>query len=60
MQTLNYTDPNDNKVAFDKYVIDQEETKKTLSVAVFNHYQKINHPVIDGIELEKSKYAYFL
>ena len=47
-------DPMTIKSHLDKYVIDQEETKKTLSVAVFNHYQKINHPVIDGIELEKS------
>ena len=38
----------------DKYVIDQNETKKILSVAVFNHYQKINNPVIDDVVLEKS------
>ena len=47
-------DPMTIKAHLDKYIIDQEVTKKTLSVAVFNHYQKINHIVTDGIELEKS------
>tara|TARA_B100001287_G_scaffold272231_1_gene273626 strand:+ start:1019 stop:2260 length:1242 start_codon:yes stop_codon:yes gene_type:complete len=47
-------DPVRIKQHLDKYVIDQSETKKILSVAVFNHYQKINNPVIDDVELEKS------
>ena len=34
-------DPVSIKQHLDKYVIDQNETKKILSVAVFNHYQKI-------------------
>ena len=32
-------DPVSIKQHLDKYVIDQNETKKILSVAVFNHYQ---------------------
>lgn len=47
-------DPVRIKQHLDRYVIDQSETKKILSVAVFNHYQKINNPVIDDVELEKS------
>ena len=47
-------DPVSIKQHLDKYVIDQNETKKILSVAVFNHYQKINNPVIDDVVLEKS------
>ena len=47
-------DPVSIKQHLDKYVIDQNETKKILSVAVFNHYQKINNPVVDDVVLEKS------
>ena len=47
-------DPVSIKQHLDKYVIDKNETKKILSVAVFNHYQKINNPVIDDVVLEKS------
>ena len=47
-------DPVSIKQHLDKYVIDQNETKKILSAAVFNHYQKINNPVIDDVVLEKS------
>ena len=39
----------------DQYVIDQEEAKKTLSVAVYNHYKRINSDVSkDDVELYKS------
>ncbi len=39
----------------DQYVIDQEEAKKTLSVAVYNHYKRINSDVVkDDVELYKS------
>lgn len=47
-------DPVSIKQHLDKYVIDQNETKKIVSVAVFNHYQKINNPVVDDVVLEKS------
>ena len=34
--------PKDIKKILDEYVIKQEKTKKTLSVAVYNHYKRIN------------------
>jgi len=38
-----------------EYVIGQEHAKKVLSVAVYNHYKRINHaPSPDGVELAKS------
>src|SRR5690349_15349385 len=36
-----------------QYVIGQERAKQVLSVAVYNHFKRINLP-IDGIELQKS------
>ena len=39
----------------DDYVIGQETAKKVLSVAVHNHYKRLNHPVKSGeTELQKS------
>jgi len=40
----------------DQYVIDQDEAKKTLSVAVYNHYKRINRPEkkSEDVELAKS------
>jgi ATP-dependent Clp protease ATP-binding subunit ClpX len=39
----------------DEYVIGQERAKKILSVAVYNHYKRINTRVeMDGVELQKS------
>ena len=41
-----------------EYVIGQDDAKKALAVAVYNHYKRINHNIVektdDGIELEKS------
>lgn len=36
------------------YVIGQEEAKKILSVAVYNHYKRLNQRVEDDVEIEKS------
>lgn len=36
------------------YVIGQEEAKKVLSVAVYNHYKRLNQRVEDDVEIEKS------
>jgi ATP-dependent Clp protease ATP-binding subunit ClpX len=47
--------PAEIKKVLDEYVIGQDRAKKTLSVAVYNHYKRINQPVsIPGdVELEK-------
>ncbi|TAM70287.1 MAG: ATP-dependent Clp protease ATP-binding subunit ClpX [Chloroflexota bacterium] len=48
-------DPPKIKDALDAYVISQERAKKVLSVAVYNHYKRVNagHQ-IDDVELQKS------
>ncbi len=47
--------PAEIKQHLDEYVIGQDEAKKVLSVAVYNHYKRINSKVSDnGVELEKS------
>ena len=47
--------PADIKETLDQYVIEQEKPKKTLSVAVHNHYKRINTKVdMEGVEIEKS------
>ncbi len=47
--------PAEIKKVLDEYVIGQEEAKKTLSVAVYNHYKRINNiDVIDDVEIQKS------
>jgi ATP-dependent Clp protease ATP-binding subunit ClpX len=43
------------KAQIDEYVIGQETAKRILSVAVYNHYKRINSKVeMDGVELQKS------
>lgn len=42
------------KEHLDQYVIGQEEAKKTLSVAVYNHYKRLSQGNIDDVEIEKS------
>ncbi len=47
--------PAEIKSVLDEYVIGQEEAKKTLSVAVYNHYKRINcKEIIDEVEIQKS------
>ena len=47
--------PVEIKEILDSYVIGQDEAKKTLSVAVYNHYKRINHQdEPDDVELQKS------
>jgi ATP-dependent Clp protease ATP-binding subunit ClpX len=47
--------PAEIKEILDQYVIEQERPKKTLSVAVHNHYKRIGTKVdMEGIEIEKS------
>ena len=48
--------PQEIKVHLDEYVIGQEQAKKVLSVAVYNHYKRILQPdtTKDEVEIEKS------
>lgn len=47
--------PAEIKENLDKYVIGQDEAKKVLSVAVYNHYKRLNQEVEeDEVEIEKS------
>lgn len=46
--------PIEIKEKLDKYVIGQDEAKKTLSVAVYNHYKRIFKSTEDDVELNKS------
>jgi ATP-dependent Clp protease ATP-binding subunit ClpX len=36
-----------------QYVIGQDEAKKVIAVAVYNHYKRISQPRIDDVEIEK-------
>ena len=46
--------PQEIKAYLDQYIIGQDEAKKVLSVAVYNHYKRLNQPRKDDIEIEKS------
>jgi len=47
--------PQEIKAYLDQYVIGQDEAKRYLSVAVYNHYKRLQQPVdSDGVEIEKS------
>ena len=49
--------PKEIKDALDHYVVGQEAAKRSLSVAVYNHYKRVNHQQstgVEDIELEKS------
>jgi ATP-dependent Clp protease ATP-binding subunit ClpX len=47
--------PREIKEILDQYVIGQEAAKKSLSVAVYNHYKRVNHNgVLDDVEVEKA------
>ncbi|MBQ5411398.1 MAG: ATP-dependent Clp protease ATP-binding subunit ClpX, partial [Bacteroidales bacterium] len=54
----NLKTPAEIKAFLDQYVIGQDRAKRMLSVAVYNHYKRINHNLVDGVddevELEKS------
>jgi len=47
--------PTEIRAILDQYVVGQERAKKTLSVAVYNHYKRINlGSKVDDVELQKS------
>lgn len=55
-QALNLLKPNAIKTYLDEYVIGQDEAKKVMSVAVYNHFKRVAHATNDKeeIEIEKS------
>lgn len=46
--------PSKVKARLDEYVIGQDDAKRTLAVAVYNHVKRINNPIVDGVEIDKS------
>ncbi|MCJ8292225.1 MAG: ATP-dependent Clp protease ATP-binding subunit ClpX [Crocinitomicaceae bacterium] len=54
-EVVNVMKPREIKEKLDEYVIGQEDAKKVLSVAVYNHYKRLNQPPTkDDVEIEKS------
>ena len=54
-QQFDLVKPKDLKAYLDQYVIGQEEAKKHLSVAVYNHYKRLMQPAHeDDVKIEKS------
>ena len=46
--------PKEIKAYLDQYVIGQDEAKKVMAVAMYNHYKRLMHPPQDDVEIEKS------
>ncbi|MCI5874142.1 MAG: ATP-dependent Clp protease ATP-binding subunit ClpX [Clostridiales bacterium] len=53
-EQINLLKPEEMKAFLDEYVIGQEQAKKVLSVAVYNHYKRIMAGSDLGVELQKS------
>lgn len=51
---LNLVKPKEINAFLNEYVIGQEEAKKVLAVAVYNHYKRLNQQSNEDIEIEKS------
>ena len=54
MEEINLLKPEEIKAFLDEYVIGQDEAKKVLSVAVYNHYKRILAGKTLDVELQKS------
>ncbi len=50
----NIPSPHKIKAKLDEYVIGQDQAKKVMSVAVYNHYKRVATDTMDEIEIEKS------
>jgi ATP-dependent Clp protease ATP-binding subunit ClpX len=46
--------PEEIKAYLDQYIIEQHQAKEVLSVAIYNHYKRINNPIVDDTELKKA------
>ena len=54
-QATNLLKPNEIKSQLDQYIVGQDEAKKVLSVAVYNHYKRINATGDKNSEIELDK-----
>lgn len=54
ISTLTIQKPIDIKKFLDEYVIGQDDAKKVLAVAVYNHYKRLNQKIDNDVEIEKS------
>lgn len=50
----NMPKPHQIKAKLDEYVIGQDDAKKMMSVAVYNHYKRVSTGTMDDIDIEKS------
>lgn len=46
--------PKEIKEFLDQYIIGQDDAKKVMAVAMYNHYKRLKHEVKDDVEIEKS------
>ncbi len=46
--------PKEIKSFLDQYIIGQDDAKKVMAVAMYNHYKRLLHPKDDDVEIEKS------
>ena len=54
-ENVNLLKPSEIKAKLDEYIVGQDQAKKVLSVAVYNHYKRINAKnEKDGLEIDKS------
>ncbi len=51
---LSIRKPMEIKKFLDEYVIGQDDAKKVLAVAVYNHYKRLNQKIENDVEIEKS------
>ncbi len=54
LDTINLLKPKEIKSFIDEYVIGQEDAKKVLAVAVYNHYKRVTSLAKSDIEVQKS------
>ncbi len=56
-ETISLLKPAEIKAKLDEYIVGQDQAKRVLSVAVYNHYKRINSAIKedkDGVEIDKS------